>query len=302
MVEKLKAYVDLTRLHFFFVWPTLFCSGLFLAFQYYGGFSWLTILKASLIGFFGFEAGLVLNDIVDRDIDEKKAEDTKLTNYWRIFRSRPLSTGVISVKQAKILFSLLVALTIGVILTLPFPNSFYVITIMFTCYGLEYFYQIKKRKQKVPIAQVLGRVDFALFPIAGYLCLGKFDINILLIFIFFYPLALAHLGVNDLIDEKNDRIKQMKTIPVLYGNKKTTYWILIFSLIHFVNSIVFLTTLQTTAVIGFILGFFLIFIGNYIIMKDKNFNLAIKALPMFHLAMLTYAISIISQYLIRITS
>ena len=34
MKEKLKAYLDLTRLHFLFVWPTLFCSGLFLAFQY----------------------------------------------------------------------------------------------------------------------------------------------------------------------------------------------------------------------------------------------------------------------------
>ena len=66
---NLKAYADLTRVHFFFVWPLLFCSGLFLALQYYGGFSPWLVLQAVLIGFLGFEAGLVLNDIVDHDVD-----------------------------------------------------------------------------------------------------------------------------------------------------------------------------------------------------------------------------------------
>ena len=53
MTEKVKAYVDLLRLHFFFVWPVLFCSGLFLGFQFYGGFSVLLVVQAALIGFFG---------------------------------------------------------------------------------------------------------------------------------------------------------------------------------------------------------------------------------------------------------
>jgi 4-hydroxybenzoate polyprenyltransferase len=60
MRDTIKAYVDLTRLHFFFVWPTLLCAGLFLAFQFYDNFSWLLVAKVALIGFFGFEAGLVL--------------------------------------------------------------------------------------------------------------------------------------------------------------------------------------------------------------------------------------------------
>jgi 4-hydroxybenzoate polyprenyltransferase len=74
MKETLKAYLDLTRLHFFFVWPILFCSGLFLAFQFHDGYSWSLIIRAVFIGFLGFEAGLVLNDIVDRDIDRKEIE------------------------------------------------------------------------------------------------------------------------------------------------------------------------------------------------------------------------------------
>ena len=65
MANNVKAYMDLTRLHFFFVWPILFCAGLFLAFQYHNSFSWLLVGQAALIGFLGFEAGLVLNDIVD---------------------------------------------------------------------------------------------------------------------------------------------------------------------------------------------------------------------------------------------
>ena len=77
MTEKVKAYVDLLRLHFFFVWPVLFCSGLFLGFQFYSGFSVVLVVQAALIGFFGFEAGLVLNDIVDSSIDKKEGEAEK---------------------------------------------------------------------------------------------------------------------------------------------------------------------------------------------------------------------------------
>ena len=90
MNVNVKAYMDLTRLHFFFVWPILFCAGLFLAFQYNDGFSWLLVAKAALIGFLGFEAGLVLNDIVDGDIDKKEVEFDKMTKYWRVFGKRPI--------------------------------------------------------------------------------------------------------------------------------------------------------------------------------------------------------------------
>ena len=57
--EILKAYVDLTRAHFLLAWPLLFCSGLILAFQNYGGFSWSLTIRAALIGLLGFEAGMV---------------------------------------------------------------------------------------------------------------------------------------------------------------------------------------------------------------------------------------------------
>jgi 4-hydroxybenzoate polyprenyltransferase len=298
MNVNVKAYMDLTRLHFFFVWPTLFCAGLFLAFQYNDGFSWLLVAKVALIGFLGFEAGLVLNDIVDGDIDKKEVEFDKMTKYWRVFGNRPISQGLIPRQNALLFFAVLVAATSILIFTLPFPQAFYVSSIMLICYSLEVFYQIKKRNQKFPFAQLIGRIDFTLFPLAGYLCLGAPSLNILLFGFFFYPLAQAHLGVNDLSDVANDQAKDMKTIPLLYGLKGTVYWILLFSILHLVAAIFFLSVLGTIAIAGFAVGFTLIATGNIIILKGKNAAAGMKALPMFHVAMLIYAITIILEYVI----
>jgi 4-hydroxybenzoate polyprenyltransferase len=298
MKKSIKAYIDLMRLHFFFVWPILFCAGLFLAFQNYNGFSWTLVIKAALIGFLGFEAGLVLNDIVDRDLDRKDVEFDKLTKYWRIFGKRPLSQDLITQKRALLLFSLLVGATTVLISTLQFPNSIYVLGIMVLCYSLEVFYQFKKRNQKFPFAQLIGRIDFTLFPVAGYLCIGNPDIKVLLFAFFFYPLAMAHLGVNDLIDIANDKARGLNTIPTMFGMKGTTYWILLFSIIHFTAATIFLTALGNLALAGFTIGLLLITIGNFTILKEKSANSGMKALPLFHLAMLIYSISIILEYFI----
>lgn len=297
MNKQLKAYLDLTRIHFFFVWPTLFCSGVFLAFQIHGGFSWSLIIRAVLISFLGFEAGLVLNDIVDRDIDKKEVE-ADLTKYWRVFAQRPIPQGLITYKKALTLFLVLVSLTTVLIFTLPFPMSIYLVTIMTICYILEYFYQIKKRKQNFPIAQMVGRIDFTLFPLAGYLSVASFDIYTLLFGLFFYPLALTHLGINDMADVVNDRAKNMKTIPILYKMTGTAHWILLFTIIHFITAIIFLTTLGTAALFGFSISFLLLGLVNYKILSAKTASSAMKALPIFHISMLIYAISIIAEYFI----
>ncbi len=298
MNKSLSAYLDLLRVHFFFVWPTLFSAGLFLGFQLYNNFSITLILQAILIGFFGFEAGLVLNDIVDANYDKKEVEVDKLTKYWRPFGKRPISQGLISTKKATIVFALLVALTSILIFTLPYPNSIYVFSVMLICYSLEVFYQIKKRNEKLPIAQIIGRVDFALFLVAGYLCVGNLDMNALYLFLFFYPLALAHLGVNDLVDILNDKAKQLNTIPTLYGMKATAYWVLIFSLLHFAMAVIFLTLISYWAIIGFTVSFTLISLANILILRRTTPESSLKALPLFHVAMLIYAITTIAACLI----
>ena len=296
MKNTLKAYTDLLRLHFFFVWPMLFCSGLFLAFQYYGEFSLILVGKAALIGFLGFEAGLVLNDIVDAEIDKKDVEFDKLTKYWRVFGKRPISQGLISRRNGLVLFAVLAGATVILILTLPFPQSGYLLALVAICYCLEIFYQIKKRDETWPIAQLVGRIDFTLFPVAGYLCVGHPDINASLLALFFYPLAMAHLGVNDIVDVANDQARGMKTIPTLFGMKRTAYWILIFTVIHFVTATVFMSRLGAAGIVGLTISLSLLTIGNFIVVKNKTASAGLRALPMLHVAMLVYSVSIIASY------
>ncbi|MCC7572721.1 MAG: UbiA family prenyltransferase [Candidatus Methanofastidiosum sp.] len=293
MKQTFKSYSDLTRAHFMFAWPLIFCSGLFLALYNYGGFSWALVIKAALIGLFGFEGGMILNDYIDRDIDKSDVEYDKLTFYWRPYKSRPLPFGEISPKNALRLFLLFIIITISLILTLPFPNSLYVMLIYFYCYFMEYFYQIKKRNQKFPFAQLLGRTDFAIFPVAGYLCVGAPDKVALLFFLFFYPLALSHLGLNDLIDIKNDIARKMNTITVLYGIKGTVRWIGLFNLIHFLAAILFLSILPRFTFYGFLIPFALLFVGIYLLVKDPSPDKSLKILPLYHISMLVYSISII---------
>lgn len=289
---SLRAYVDLLRLHFFFAWPLLFCSGYLLATSQYGDFSWLNLVKAALVGFFGFEAGFVLNDYIDREFDKKDIERDRLTRYWRLFGSRPIPAGYITPRAALILFFILALIAALLIVSFPFPHSLYVLIIMAVSYLLEAFYQVKKRKEVFPVAQLVGRIDFALFPVAGYLIAGSPDTTALLYLLFFYPFAMAHLGVNDLIDVSNDQSRKLNTITTLYGLKSTASWIFAFTLIHAVFAVIFMTRLGWIGRAGLLSGLVLLSVANGVIMKQKSPDAALKVLPLFHVTMLVYAASI----------
>ena len=293
MNTRLRAYADLLRLHFFFAWPLLFCSGFLLAATRYGTFTGPDIVRVALIGFFGFEAGFVLNDYIDREYDKNDVECDRLTRYWRIFGTRPLPAGLIPPGQALALFAVLSALTAVLIATLPFPNSFFVLVIMAASYGLEVFYQVRKRSQNSPLAQLAGRLDFALFPVAGYLCMGFPDLLALSYFLFFYPFAEAHLGANDIIDIKNDRARGMKTVTTLYGMKGSISWIAGFLVIHGFAALLFMTMLGWIARAGIVSGLLLLLCAAVILIRRTDPATGMKVLPFFHIAMLLYAGSIV---------
>ncbi len=168
--------MDLLRLHFFFVWPVLFCFGLFFGFQIYSGFSFALVLQAVLIGFFGFEAGLILNDIVDANLDKKEIEFKGLTKYWRPFGKRPISQGLISQRNAIALFAVFVAVTSVLIFTLPFPNAIYVFSLMLICYCLEAFYQIKKRHDKFSCCAISWTRRFCIVSCRWLSMRGQFEL------------------------------------------------------------------------------------------------------------------------------
>jgi 4-hydroxybenzoate polyprenyltransferase len=296
LVEILKGYVDLTRVHFSLAWPLLFCSGLVLAFQNDGSFSWSLTIRAVLIGLFGFVAGIVLNDYVDRELDKKDVEFNRLTRYWRPFGKRPIPSGRITPQQALGLFLVLAILTTILIATLPFPHSLYVFGLMLLSYALEVFYQVKKRDQKFPVSQLLGRLDFALFPVAGYLCAGHLDVTALAYFVFFYPWVIAHLAVNDLADVKNDQARGMNSVTMLYGLGGTARWILAFSLLHALVSPFFLMQLGTIARVGILIGFLLLGLANLLIVREKSPRAGLIALPVFHASLLIYAAAIVLDY------
>lgn len=284
--------VDLTRAHFFLVWILLFYSGLALAFKNYGTFSWPITFKAILIGFFGFEGGLVLNDYVDRRRDRLDVENS-LTTYWRPFKSRPLPSGRLSPNFALGVFLLLSGLTGSLMLTLPYPNSFYVFITMLSSCVIEYFYQVKRKNQTYPVAQLVGRMDFTLFPVAGYLCYGRPDTLIFLYILFFYPWTLAHLAVNDFIDTENDRTRGIKSIPILYGTNGTLLWISGFTLVHYFTSYLFLKQLGEIAFYGFLSGFLVLGFANYKLIKEKSQKAGLFALFLYHVSLVLYSSSII---------
>jgi 4-hydroxybenzoate polyprenyltransferase len=294
--QTLRAYIDLTRAHFAICWPLLFCAGLLLAFQNYGGFSPSLLIRAALIGLFGLEAGMVMNDYVDREIDKRDVEH-QLTGYWRPFKQRPIPSGLVSPRAALALFFLLVILCLILVATLPYPNSLYLLVLMPVSYGLQFFYQVKKRNQKLPWAQIVGRIDVSLFPVAGYLCWGQPDRTALLLFLFFYPWVLAHLGVNDLADVENDRARDLKTVAVLYGTGGAAYWIMAFTILHVLVAPLFLMELDTVARAGFVPGLMILGLANLKILKEKSPKAGLAVLPLFHLSMAIYVVSIALDYL-----
>jgi len=300
VVPVLKAYADLTRIHFFFAWPLLFCSGLMLAAAAYGTFSWWLLVRGALIGFLGFEAGLVLNDYIDRDYDRRDIENYRLTKYWRLFGNRPIPAGFVTPQAAFRLFALLFALTLFLTATLPYPNCLFVFAIMVFSYAAEAFYQIKKRHQSFPVAQLVGRTDFALFPVAGYLCAGYPDATALAYFVFFYPFAMAHLGANDLIDIANDRARELRTIPMLYGINGTVYWIAGFTFLHAITAALMFSPIGTIARGGILIGLFLLGAANVVILQNRDPDSAMKVLPVFHIAMVIYAGALILDSALRV--
>ena len=291
--NKLKAYLNLTRAHFAIVWPLLFISGLLIAFRENNYFSLPLLIIVFFIGLFGFEAGMVLNDIIDRKVDRLVAEND-YTRYWRPFKERPLPSDSVSIREALIIFIIFIGITLVLIAILPFPNNLYLYIIMIYAYSAETFYNKRKISQKFPFAQLIGRTDLTIFPVAGYLCYGQISITIVFIMLFLYPWAQAHLGINDLGDYENDKAKNLKTITILYGIKGNVKWIAYFTLINIGFAILLaLFKLGMIALIGFSLSFIILITANITLFKNQTSNTAIKLLPCFHASLLIYILSII---------
>ncbi|RZN46228.1 prenyltransferase [archaeon] len=288
-----KAYMDLTRAHFSIVWPLLICAGTALATLTYGTANMTHYLHIGGIGLLGFLAGLVLNDIVDNTYDRDEPDES-LTRYWRPFKERPLVTGSISVPAATAFFVCLVVATTCLVVLLPFPHNVYILAIMGYAYAAEFFYQTKKRDQSLPLAQLVGRTDLALFPVAGYLSIGGPDFTAAFLFGFMYTWAQIHLAINDLADTQNDITRHMYTIPVLYGEEGAIRWIAMFTLLHAASAGLFIPLVPTTSVVVGAGAFLLFLLAIRCVVRHRGTSGGLRALPLLHASLLMYTIAFIA--------
>ena len=291
-MTKITAYLDLLRAHFIPAWILIFTAGYITATHIYGGFNWPDLIKIVFIAIFGFEAGMVLNDYVDKDLD-KKDVDGSLTKYFRPFKTRPLAKGTLKPTVALCTFIVFALITAFLIYTFPSPHRYYALVIMVYAYLVEYFYQIKKRKQKLPLAQLIGRTDFALFPVAAYLLVGKLDINVLAYFFYFYPLAQAHLAVNDLADFRNDQARGLQTVPIMYGMRGAVRGIILFTLIHLFSATIFIQMANPKASVWFAASFLTLGLAVYQIAHRQTSLAALRFLPLVHLTMAIQSLALI---------
>jgi 4-hydroxybenzoate polyprenyltransferase len=104
---------------------------------------------------------------------------------------------------------------------------------------------------------------------------------------------MAHLGVNDLIDVANDRVKGMSTIPILYDLDRTAYWIAGFTIIHAMMAVLFMSRLGWIGRSGLTIGLVLLLVANVVILRKRTPEAGLRVLMLFHITMLVYAGSII---------
>jgi 4-hydroxybenzoate polyprenyltransferase len=84
----------------------------------------------------------------------------------------------------------------------------------------------------------------------------------------------------------------MKTVTTLYGISGTVLWIAGCTGIHVVTALLFMTRLGWIARGGIFLGLCLLATATAVINKNRTPDTALKVLPLFHVTMLIYALSI----------
>jgi 4-hydroxybenzoate polyprenyltransferase len=119
--------------------------------------------------------------------------------------------------------------------------------------------------------------------------------------VFFYPWVMAHLGVNDMADINNDRVRGMKTVAVLYGLKGTVVWVTLFAGLHIALVPLFLQQVGLIAAAGIICGVILLGTAVSYLIKEKTPEAGLKVLPLFHISLLLYTVSIIADYAFSFT-
>ena len=104
--------------------------------------------------------------------------------------------------------------------------------------------------------------------------------------------------MNDIIDYRNDVARDLKTIPVIYGVKNTKYWITCFAVLHLIVTNQFFKHIGGIMGYSFVAGSALLFAVNLLVWRGETPGDWLKALPLFHITLLLYMVSMIANYFI----
>ncbi len=105
--------------------------------------------------------------------------------------------------------------------------------------------------------------------------------------------------MNDLVDVENDKSRGLKTVTVLYGEKGSANWVLAFTILHAMAALPFIAGMvgfSSVAAAGLVAELVLLMGANSLIRWRTTSTTALIALPVFHLAISLWAISVIVQY------
>ncbi|QLB12287.1 4-hydroxybenzoate polyprenyltransferase [Bisgaardia hudsonensis] len=204
--EKITAYIQLMRFDkpigtLLLLWPTLWA--LFLSKKGMPDFSILFIFICGVI--FMRAAGCVINDYADRNIDNK----VKRTNQ------RPITTGRITEKEAKILFSIL--LISAFILTL-FLNI-YAIVLSFVAAILAFIYPFMKRYTHLPQVFLGAAFGWAI-PMAYGATNANLPLECWLLFLANMSWTVAYDTQYAMVDRDDDILIGVKSTAILFGKNE----------------------------------------------------------------------------------
>lgn len=196
--------------------------------------------------------GQIHNDIVDVEIDKRSKE----------LKKRPLVSGTVSMKTAKIII-VLCLISVIALLAIFIPNI-YAIAILFIGFGSGTLYNLYSKK--LPGADLFLSVCMALFIVFGAIAVtdnfeGIKDIGILTWIIaaitFVHVFLMDALG-GGLKDLKNDRAAGAKTLAISLGVKANEK-------LHITNSYRFIILVFEISTVIFALALFFVYNIDYML-------------------------------------
>ena len=203
-MSKLSAYSRLMRIDkpigsLLLLWPTLWALWL-------SGMQMppLNVLLVFVLGvFFMRAAGCVVNDFADRKID----------GHVKRTRGRPLPSGAVSSKEAKVLFTVLVLISFALVLTM----NRLTIWLSFGGLALAWMYPFMKRHTHLPQV-VLGAAFGWSIPMGWAAVSGSVPLNCWLLFLANICWTVAYDTQYAMVDRDDDLKMGSHSTAILFGD------------------------------------------------------------------------------------